>query len=198
MGTHCGPKPENVKQYLMDDYTYEHEKDGHFIRSRALDCKIVKLRTAYLAVERITPDTREVYAAVVLLSYPGGRFPFCEKHIDEFMGPFEAECPKSILQRLTPNDNERSKEWRGRCWENIDNPNQPFSVYAEFGEVKKYQNLNAAVKYSRKLAKLVGDKVFLRIKREGNEDSIYGISFFGGDLWHISGPRVLRNCGEVI
>lgn len=195
MGTTCGPKPANVKQYLMDQYTYENE----LVDVRAVDCKIVNLRTAYLAVNTIEKDTgkRYTWASVVLLSYAPGPFGFCEKHISEDMGPVESKCPKSILQILSPTESEYAREWRGRCWENIDNPAQPITVKTEFGEPKHYQKLNPAIKYARKLARTAGDAAYITIPYK-DEVARYGISYYGGSPWHVSGPKILVMNGEVL
>ena len=40
---------------------------------------------------------------------------FSIKVIDETMGPCESECPKSILDLLTPTDSEFANAWRERC-----------------------------------------------------------------------------------
>lgn len=132
MGWSYGPKPGNVKQYLMDLYTW----NGEFCTSRALACRIVQLRTAYLAVERMhtATNTRRVWAAVVLLDYrPTDEYGFGYKDIDETMGPYDAACPEDILRLLTPlpaaqvytcvsadrwerDYRDQAKQWRRRCW----------------------------------------------------------------------------------
>jgi len=43
------------------------------------------------------------------------------KDMDETCGPYYFDCPKSILNLLTPTDNEHAKDWRKTCWEKINN-----------------------------------------------------------------------------
>lgn len=88
-----------------------------------LDSGIVKLRTFYAAVERIEKATgeRTVFACVVLLGFwPKSRTGnFGWKIIGEAAGPNEAQCPKRILDLLTPTDDENANDWRKRCLDTI-------------------------------------------------------------------------------
>jgi len=46
-------------------------------------------------------------------------FNYCWKEMDESMGPGAVDCPKRILDLLTPHDgreNEYAREWRAECW----------------------------------------------------------------------------------
>lgn len=83
---------------------------------------IAKGRTVYAAVKRIKPDgTTYVFGAVVLTSTNmRDYYNFSYKDMDETCGPCEAECPASILNLLTPTDNQYANEWRERCRENIE------------------------------------------------------------------------------
>lgn len=44
---------------------------------------------------------------------------FGYKLMDETEGPYYFDCPVSILNLLTPTDNEIANEWRNKCRENI-------------------------------------------------------------------------------
>lgn len=111
------PAGEKTADYIKRTLTWEHGG----VKNTCLDVAIVKLRTAYAAVETVRPDgTREVWASVWLLDYPRNyRFNFGYKDMDESMGPCEDECPERILKLLTPTDHEYAQKWRARCWENI-------------------------------------------------------------------------------
>lgn len=53
---------------------------------------------------------------------------FSYKDMDETCGPYERDCPKGILDLLSPTDNEFANEWRKACYANIakkKNPNSP-------------------------------------------------------------------------
>ena len=79
-------------------------------------------RVVYVAVERVKPNgERNIHAEIFLTSTDSkDYFNFSYKDMDETCGPFECDCPASILNLLTPTDNEYAKEWRRRCRENID------------------------------------------------------------------------------
>ena len=107
---------ESVKEYLTENLTWDNERST----SRVLDMTIVKLHTAYAAVERIGKATgeREVWAYVGLLSYaPKSYYNQGKKDMEESSGPCEHECPERILDLLTPTDNEWANKWREECRE---------------------------------------------------------------------------------
>lgn len=115
-----------VKEFLASRVNCENEH----AKWQVQDIALVKMRTAYLAVEIIRRNqetgtldttTREVVALVFLLDYrPNDRdFDAGYKDMDETMGPCESECPERILQLLTPTTHENALAWRQRCWDNI-------------------------------------------------------------------------------
>lgn len=70
--------------------------------------------TYYAAVQIKTPEKTEVIGCVTLTSVDG-----CDigmKIMEETCGPYQVECPKSILKLLTPTDSEWANEWRKKCW----------------------------------------------------------------------------------
>jgi len=88
-----------------------------------LDIAIVKRMTAYMAVR--LKDTNEVICFVYLLTYDHKSYHnFGYKDMTEFCGPCQAECPKRILDLLTPledkEENNWAIEWRKRCYAKID------------------------------------------------------------------------------
>lgn len=122
--THRGSTP--VKDFLTDQVNCENEH-GRWV---LLDIAIVKMRTAYMAVEIIRRDkvtrqldmaTRKVVAFVFLLDYRQADpdYDIGYKDMDESVGPYESECPDRILKLLTPTDHEYAVQWRQRCWDNI-------------------------------------------------------------------------------
>lgn len=50
---------------------------------------------------------------------------FSYKDMDETMGPCYYDCPKSILDLLSPTDNEYANNWRTQCREQIAKKNNP-------------------------------------------------------------------------
>lgn len=115
-----------VKEFIASRVNCENEH----ARWQVQDIALVRMRTAYMAVEIIRRNqetgaldttTREVVALVFLLDYrPNDRdFDTGYKDMDETMGPCESECPERILQLLTPTTHENALAWRQRCWDNI-------------------------------------------------------------------------------
>lgn len=122
--THRGSTP--LKDFLTDQINCENEHGRWLL----LDSAIVKIRTAYMAVEIIQRDkatgqldtaTRKVVAFVFLLDYRPNEpdYDMGYKDMDESVGPYESECPERILKLLTPTDHEYAVQWRQRCWDNI-------------------------------------------------------------------------------
>ena len=75
--------------------------------------------TVYSAVKRVKPDGETyVFAAVIATQTKNGYMDnFGYKDMDETEGPVEAKCPVSILNLLSPTENECAKKWRSRCVE---------------------------------------------------------------------------------
>ena len=75
----------------------------------------------------IPKEEQCVFAAVFLTSTDMKDYwNFSYKNMDESSGPYECDCPKGILDLLTPTDNEYVNNWRKQCYENIvkkKNPN---------------------------------------------------------------------------
>jgi hypothetical protein len=110
---HAGPR-----QYLDAQFTFERPETI----SKVLRSALVGKRAYYAAVEqlRIATGEREVWAAICLVRYnprdaEGHIFGY--KDMEESMGPYECECPESILDLLTPTDAQYAQQWRARCLE---------------------------------------------------------------------------------
>ena len=86
----------------------------HGINSRVIDSALVG-NTVYCAVHYVNEEKGrdEVYGCVILTEYRKGEF--LTKAISEEMGPCECDCPKRILDKLTPTDREWAKKWREKC-----------------------------------------------------------------------------------
>lgn len=75
------------------------------------------------------PERSKVFAAITLTSVDNkDYYNFAYKDMDESMGPCESKCPKSILDLLTPTEYAYAKEWRKRCYENLDAKKNPDSL----------------------------------------------------------------------
>lgn len=141
MGTTVMQKPDNVSEWMKKTLTWESERS----KNVCLDVAIVERQTGYAAVETTYPDGRtEVWAAVFALGfYPRARWgeTFSYKDMTESMGPRQTDCPRRILERLTPTDNKYANEWRAKCWERIhrrENNKLKPGDYIRFAEPLKF------------------------------------------------------------
>lgn len=70
--------------------------------------------TYYAAVK--SPHDGSVSAVIILTHIDrAGYCNFGMKFMDEECGPFKCECPKSVLDALSPTDNRYAIEWREKC-----------------------------------------------------------------------------------
>lgn len=77
-------------------------------------------------IEDIPENERCIHAEVFLTSVNiRDYFNFAYKDMSESMGPCEDNCPSSILDLLSPTDDEWALEWRKRCRANIEARKDP-------------------------------------------------------------------------
>ena len=70
--------------------------------------------TYYAAVK--SPHDGKVGAVIILTKIDRNSYcNFGMKWLGEEDGPFKCECPKSVLDALSPTDNEYALEWREKC-----------------------------------------------------------------------------------
>ena len=66
------------------------------------------------------PEKYRVFAAVVLTRTDTKEYyNFYYKDMDETCGPYECNCPKYILDMLSPTNNEYANKWREACYKNL-------------------------------------------------------------------------------
>lgn len=69
----------------------------------------------------IPKEEQKVFAVVFLTSTNmKDYYNFAYKDMDESCGPCHCDCPKGILDLLTPTESEYAKEWRKVCYENLE------------------------------------------------------------------------------
>lgn len=67
------------------------------------------------------PNAGEVFAFVALYAIaPSSYYNFTYKDLDETMGPGASHAPRGVLESLTPTTHEHAREWRARCWANLE------------------------------------------------------------------------------
>lgn len=116
-----------------DAYFMEGLNRGHF---NVLKSSMVG-STYYAAVQRMVryigkgengegiyeplPENERATFGIVFLTSTDTKdyYNFSYKDMDESMGPGYCDCPKGILDLLSPTDNEYANEWRKACYENI-------------------------------------------------------------------------------
>lgn len=77
----------------------------------------------------IPVEEQRVFAVIFLTSTDmKDYFNFSYKDMCESMGPFRYDCPKGILDLLTPTDNECANEWRKMCHEHMQKKKDPNSL----------------------------------------------------------------------
>ena len=95
-------------------------------------CEVLKSSmvgsTYYAAVKSLnkTNGYECVWAAICLTNTNMREyFNFAYKDMDETCGPYKHDCPKGILDLLSPTENEYALEWRKQCYENLAKKKNP-------------------------------------------------------------------------
>ena len=74
----------------------------------------------------IPKEEQRVFAVVFLTSTNmKDYYNFAYKDMDESCGPYQCDCPKGILDLLTPTESEYANEWREACYENLAQKKNP-------------------------------------------------------------------------
>jgi len=134
---------QSVKDFFRSEFDWVNEKR----RVTVLDCAVVCLREAYIAMEAVdlVNHSREVFAIVCLLDYqPNDYYNFGYKDMEESMGPYNYNCPERILNLLTPTGNEYALKWRWKCREAVERRKKVAKIkngdILEFEEPIVFQN----------------------------------------------------------
>lgn len=135
-------------KFRKDNGTIDRKAEcDHIINYDNDNVKIEVLKSAmkgsvyYAAIKRLdkTNGNSIVFGAVFLTSTD--RRSWCDfgyKDMDETCGPYESECPKSILDMLSETDNKYALEWRARCRENLKSRKSLSSI--RIGQVIEFNN----------------------------------------------------------
>ena len=116
------------KSYLDAQLTYERaQDDGSIVGFRVLRSACVGNRVYYAAAQpyalRDGAENAKPAVAIVCLvrwnprAASGEHFGY--KDMDETMGPYEADCPESVLALLGSTSSESAIDWRRRCLNNL-------------------------------------------------------------------------------
>lgn len=137
----------HAEHYKKDGYTVDRkaECDALWDKNRCEVVKSVMVGSVYYAALRELKDyvrdddgnivfgedghgmlrdipllEQSVVAHVVLTGKEDDYYNFGYKAISEDCGPCECDCPKSILNLLTPTDSKWANEWRERCFKSLE------------------------------------------------------------------------------
>lgn len=105
------------KAEVDDLYAFEDEN----VKVSVLKSRMVG-STYYGAIKVEENGETTVHGSVVLTSSDKPSFNFGYKAMSETSGPFSYDCPKSILDLLSPTTNENALEWRRACREKLAKP----------------------------------------------------------------------------
>ena len=111
-------QPKDLKEFFSTQFGTG-ERNGVF--REIVDLALVNMREVYMAyrIKDIEKNEDKVIGIVILVDYArDGHFGY--KDMDESMGPNYYNCPKRILDLLTPTEYEYAQEWRRLCYENAD------------------------------------------------------------------------------
>lgn len=119
-----------------------HDRDRNVVGQCRPLHSVLRGNIYYASVEYTYTDgrQREVVGVVCRIQYcPKAHHDnFAYKDMDETMEPFYYDCPKVILEDLTPTTNEYALRWRKKCRENIEKKEKLNKV--KIGEYIMYIN----------------------------------------------------------
>lgn len=176
MGWYAYDISTSPKEEMDRILTWEEKEEstGELLSSNKVLRSCMKGMTYYAAVERYDKgkDSR-VIAAVALVNYSPkakyGKANFAYKLMSEDMGPCRYECPETILDLLTPTDNEYALSWRNL---NRDQIKLRKEKVKKLKKVKEGQKIRFESMYNYSIGIKTGDIVTL-IKR--GSDYYYSI-----------------------
>ena len=109
-------KPAGMSMRDFFSERFDHEN------GKVLDVAMVGWTEAYIAYEVTNNDgTKNVIGIACLINFCPND-PYCNfgyKAMEETMGPSISNCPRRILEKLTPTTHKWAIEWRERCWQKV-------------------------------------------------------------------------------
>ena len=126
--------------------------------------------TYYAAVRRTKPSGESyVFAGVALTSVDmKDYYNFSYKDMDESVGPGCYDCPKGILDLLSPTENEYALAWRARCREKSAKKNElsalPIGAVIEYdwyGTIKRAEKRAPNYQFKTAWYKIIGENKYV-------------------------------------
>lgn len=123
-------KAECDKLYNSDAVSWN---EDHKVVGKYEVLKSSMIGTIYYAAVKRTifatkdkPEDIKIFGTVCLTSTDSkDYYNFAYKDMDETCGPYKYDCPKAILDLLSPTDSEYANEWRKKCYENLAKKKNP-------------------------------------------------------------------------
>ena len=157
--------------------------------------------TYYAAVKKTKfatetePEVSYVFGAVCLTSTNmKDYYNFAYKDMDESCGPYQCDCPKGILDLLSPTESEYALQWRKQCYENLTQKKNP-NILSKLpvGSIVKVI-MPFDTNYFRK-----GDEVRLQKRTKWGSNRTEWITMNGVCCRFTSGlMKQLENCFEIV
>lgn len=124
----------------------------------------------------IPPEEQETWCVVFLTSTDGkSYYNFSYKDMDETMEPYSYDCPKSVLDCLTPTENEAANRWRAECRKRSEHRSDkaarlrklPIGAKIEFtdreGNLHRFSKCPACFQFKKPFW-MNGDYLYIKIK----------------------------------
>ena len=175
------------------EYHATHYKNGKVDRKAEMDAKynwedvnrkieVLKSSmvgsTYYAAIKSFnkTNGCEDVTAIVCLTSAnTKDYYNFAYKDMDESMGPYKYDCPKGILDLLTPTDSIYANEWRKQCYEQLAKKQDKSSLsklpigseikFTLYGDEHRAYKHPPAYQFKRPFWKLITTSGYISVKR---------------------------------
>ena len=143
----------------------------------------------------IPEHEQQVFAVVFLTSVDNkSYYNFAYKDMDESCGPCQCDCPKGILDLLSPTESEYALQWRKQCYENLTQKKNPNALSKlPVGSIVKVI-MPFDTNYFRK-----GDEVRLQKRTKWGSNRTEWITMNGVRCRFTSGlMKQLENCFEIV
>ena len=142
------------------------------------------------------PESERVVFGVVFLTSTDIKdyYNFAYKDMDETCGPYKYDCPKGILDLLTPTENEYANEWRRCCRENLAKKKNPNA----FNKLPVGTVIKVIMPIDTKYFK-AGQEVRLRKRNKWGSNRTEWITMNGvACRYTASLMKMLEDCYEII
>lgn len=103
----------------------------------------------------LSPDKQHTFGAVIRTSVRSNDYyNFGYKEMDESMGPYQYDCPKNIIELLSPTNDQCTLDWRNNCLKRASEKtnslrNLPIDTIIETPDGKQYRKCPAGHQFKK-------------------------------------------------